>query len=107
MMVGNAWKASMNPRDSTPFSSTCPGPSASRPKTNRDPSPAESRIFTTTSLTTRKTLAPAGTTKMNRATSSCRPIPHPITRQFMFRRSADRTQATPMRTKMPAKLIRL
>jgi len=97
----------MKPSDFSPLSLTCPGPSAKGPNTNRAPSPADSRILITTSLTTRKTLAPAGTTKISSATRSWRTTAHPMTRQFMFRRSADRAQATASKTNMPAKLTRL
>src|SRR3990170_1722996 len=97
----------MNPRDSSPPSPTAPGGRARRPKRKRVPADALSRTFTTAPLTKTKTFDPAGTTKMKRAIRICRTVPQRTTRQFTTRRSAERSHATPIRTKIPAKLTRL
>jgi hypothetical protein len=65
------------------------------------------RTAVTASLTHRKTLAPAGTTKMKKATRSWRPMPQARTRTLTTLRFEEKSQATPARRKIPAKLTRL
>ena len=107
IIVGNAWKAKLNPSEVSPVSLTCPGASASLPKTNFAPAEAESKIFITASFKKRNSLQPAGTTKINQAINICRIIPQIITLKFMFFLSDEKIQAIPIKINIPKKLIRL
>ena len=65
------------------------------------------RTAVTASFTQRKIVVPTGTTKMKQATRSWSPMPQKRTRALTTLRFEEKSQATPARTKIPAKLTRL
>jgi hypothetical protein len=105
MTVGSAWNARMNPRDSSPISFFIPGERASRPNRNFVPAMELSSTRTTESLMTWNIFVPAGTRKMKTPNRSWSAVPQSTTRQLTTFRSDESAQATPIRMKMPKKLM--
>jgi hypothetical protein len=61
----------------------------------------------TTSFKNKNILLPGGKTKIKRARAIWTPTPQIISLQFILRLSWEKSQATPIKKKIPAKLIRL
>lgn len=106
MIVGRAWKASMNPRESF-----LPGTDARGPNTNSAPAEDFDSIKITRLLMASNRLIPAGITNINKANKSWRQMLQRIrwklglTRFLNIKR--DMAQAIASRIKIPEKLIRL
>jgi hypothetical protein len=107
MIVGSAWNARMKPRDVSPCWLVVPGGNAKRPNRNFVPSVAQFRTSITRSFMIRKSLVPAGTTKIKKAKITCKRIPQTITLQLITLLSAEINHAKIISRKIPAKLTRL